>query len=182
MRKVARRLLRRLQATLTCEAPKIRRKATASWRRRPLQPGQPSQTADQDNTNSATTTLPALGVADNDTAVPLPQQFALQLEGVLQANANLQDGAAIAAASSDYVSVEQGGPLSAGIDGIDATSSAVAGANLSQSATQDNSDTKTIARAADGPAPGEDQFSVQPEAIALQLEGVLQINASGQKA
>ena len=138
-----------------------------------------SQTADQDNTNSATTTLPPLGVFDNDTVVLLPTQFALQLEGVLQVNANLQDGAAIAAASSDYVTVEQGGPLSAGIDGIVATSSAVAGANLSQSATQDNSDSKTIGRA-DGPAPGEDQFSVQPETIALQLEGVLQINASGQ--
>ena len=139
-----------------------------------------SQTATQSNTNSATTTLPPLGVADNSTVVLLPEQFALQLEGVLQVNANLQDGAAIAVASSDYVTVEQGGPLSAGIDGIDATSSAVAGATLSQSATQNNSDTKTIARATDGPAPGTDQFSVQPETIALQLEGVLQINASEQ--
>ena len=82
-------------------------------------------------------------------------------------------------ASSDYVTVEQGGPLSAGLDGVTATSSAVAGANLNQSAAQNNSNSNAINRA-DGPAPGEDQFSVQPEAIALQLEGVLQINASGQ--
>ena len=109
----------------------------------------------------------------------LPLQVAAQLEGVLQANVNDQDGLAIATATSDYVLVEQGGSLSAGIDGVTARSSAVAGASLTQSADQSNSETKTITRAA-GPAPGEDQFSVQPETIALQLEGVLQINASGQ--
>ena len=139
-----------------------------------------SQTADQTNTNSATTTLPPLQVVGNDVKVRVPLQVAAQLEGVLQANVNDQDGLAIATATSDYVLVEQGGPLSAGIDGVTATSSAVAGASLTQSADQSNTDTKTITRAA-GPAPGEDERLVHPETIALQLEGVLQINASSQE-
>ena len=79
----------------------------------------------------------------------------------------------------DYVPVEQGGSLSAGINGIKATIIGGGCKSRAQSADQSNSETKTIRRA-EGPAPGEDQFSVQPETIALQLEGVLQINASGQ--
>ncbi len=139
-----------------------------------------SQTADQDNTNSATTTLPPFAVVPNNVLVLRPTQIGVQLEGVLQANVNDQDGAAIATATSDYVLVEQGGPLSAGLDGITATSSAVAGASLAQSADQSNSDTKTIERAT-GPAPGENEHLVIPATVALQLEGVLQINASSQE-
>ena len=136
-----------------------------------------SQSATQNNLNTVSTTLPALGVADEPVLLPL--QLAVQLDGIVQANANLQGGAAIAVASSDYVTVEQGGALSAGLDGVTATSSAVAGANLNQSVAQNNSNNGSISRA-EGPAPGEGEFLVQPEAIALQLEGVLQINASGQ--
>ena len=142
-------------------APRIRRWATALQPRlrRLLVPT--SQSATQSNSNTAATTLPPVGVADNDTVVLLPTQLAVQLDGILQANANLQGGAAIAVASSDYVSVEQGGPLSAGLDGLTATSSAAAGANLNQSASQNNTNSNAINRA-DGPPPGEDQFSVPP--------------------
>ena len=59
---------------------------------------------------------------------------------MLQANLNLQAGAAIAEAESGYVDVEQEGPLSATLDGIDASSEAIAKADLEQKAKQENED------------------------------------------
>ena len=108
-------------------------------------------------------------------------EVAVQLEGVLQANVNEQEGLAIAAASSDAVTVEQGGALSAGLDGVTATSSAVAAAGLTQTANQSNSDSKTIARADEAPLT-EGQRMLHPTALDVQLEGVLQANASSQSA
>ena len=64
----------------------------------------------------------------------------LQLEGVLQANLNLQAGVATAEAEFGPVTVEQEGPLTAGLDGIDATSEAVAIADFEQEADQSNDD------------------------------------------
>ena len=72
---------------------------------------------------------------------------------------------AVAAATSDYVKVDQSGTLDAGGNGITATSSAVAVANLDQSAVQSNSDTKDIVRA-EGPDLGEDQLSSTADALA----------------
>ena len=74
-----------------------------------------------------------------------------------------QDGDAIATASSDFVSVEQSGALSAGGNGITATSSAVAVAGLEpndieQTASQHNSNTQEVVRA----APAEGETTVQP--------------------
>ena len=82
-----------------------------------------AQTANQSNSNSVAATG---GVV-------------LQGQLVGQINANEQEGAAIAAASSDYVDIEQTDLLKRGGDGITGTSSAVAGANLNQTANQANS-------------------------------------------
>ena len=70
------------------------------------------QIANQDNVNT-----------DNATGLDI-----LQLQLVGQVNLSGQEGVAIASATSDYVSVDQSGYLSAGGDGITATSTAAAGA------------------------------------------------------
>ncbi len=115
------------------------------------------QTADQSNSNSATITLPPLPVVPTGSEFPvIAPQIAAQVEGVLQANVNEQEGLAVAAATSDYVSVDQDGPLSAAGNGIIATSSAVAGASLTQTASQSNTDTKTVSRAP-APVAGENE-------------------------
>jgi hypothetical protein len=85
----------------------------------------------------------------------------------------------VAAATSDYVKVDQSGTLNAGGNGITATSSAVAVANLDQSAVQSNSDTKEIVRA-EGPEVGADQFELPRQTLSLQLEAALQANVSSQ--
>ncbi len=142
-----------------------------------------NQTADQSNSNSASITLPASEVVDR--AAELQQiratDVGVQLEAVLQANVNEQEGVAVASATSDYVKVDQSGSLNAKGDGITATSSAVAAASLGQSATQSNTDTKEIARA-DGPTPGPDQIVIPRPTLDLQLEGVLQANVNSQSA
>ena len=74
---------------------------------------------------------------------------------------NEQEGLAIAAASSDAVTVEQNGAMSAGGNGDTATSSAVAAANLTQTANQSNVDSKTIARAEETP-PAEGEQTRSP--------------------
>ena len=87
------------------------------------------QTANQSNRNSASITLPPRPIVPNGILVESPGvEVAAQLEGVLQANVNEQEALAVAAATSDAVTVEQSGALSAGLDGVTATSSAVAGA------------------------------------------------------
>jgi Autotransporter beta-domain len=143
-----------------------------------------AQNATQSNSNSASITLPPLEVASDEPTtdggeLELPGfEAALQLEGVLQLNASLQAGAAIATATSDYVDLNQTGVLSAGGDGINATSSATAVANLTQTVGQTNSDTKDIARAlADTPQEGD---TLHPRTLAAQLELALQANANVQ--
>ena len=69
--------------------------------------------------------------------------------------------------------------MSAGGNGDTATSSAVAAANLTQTADQSNVDSKTIARAEETP-PAEGEQTVHPTALDVQLEGVLQANISSQ--
>ena len=61
-----------------------------------------------------------------------------------QSNESDQDGAVIATAASDYVEVEQSGALSAGVTGITAISSAVATAQLEQTANQNNDSATTV--------------------------------------
>ena len=61
-----------------------------------------------------------------------------------QSNESDQDGAVIATAASDYVEVEQSGALSAGVTGITAISSAVATAQLGQTANQHNDSATTV--------------------------------------
>ena len=94
---------------------------------------------------------------------------------------NEQEGLAVAAATSDYVKLDQSGSLESGGDGVTATSSAVAGANLEQTADQSNTDAKDIARA-EGPRPGPDQITIERPAVSVQLEGVLQANVNSQAA
>ena len=61
-----------------------------------------------------------------------------------QSNENDQDGVAIAAAVSDYVSVEKNGDLSSGAGGIIAQSNAVAVASIDQQADQQNSASQAV--------------------------------------
>ena len=142
-----------------------------------------NQTANQSNSNSASITLPAFEVVDSGGPIPLRRgvDIGVQLEAVLQANVNEQEGLAVASATSDYVKVDQSGSLEAGGDGITATSSAVAAANLNQTANQANTDSKEIVRA-EGPVPGPDQITIQRPALDLQLEAVLQANVNEQSA
>ena len=101
------------------------------------------QTVEQENTNSASITLPPLTVIDPQDEQVLPDlEIAAQLEGVLQVNASLQAAEADATATSGDVDVDQSGSLSSGVDGIVAQSNAAASAELDQSATQTNSDSK----------------------------------------
>ena len=91
---------------------------------------------------------------------------------------NEQAGLAVATAESGDVSVEQAGPLSAGLDGITASSEAIAKTDLEQEAKQKNEDSKDITRPEEDGS-GEDQVETfQPVTIAAQLEGVLQANAN----
>ena len=62
----------------------------------------------------------------------------LQLQGMLQANLSLQHGLAISTSFADEVDVNQFGPLTAGGDGIVASSAAGALAVVDQSADQSN--------------------------------------------
>ena len=146
--------------------------------------GELAQTANQSNSNNASITQPALEVITIDPQEPTAIRIrgfdvGLQLEAVLQANVNEQEGAAVAVATSDYVKVDQSGTLDAGGNGITATSSAVAVANLDQSAVQSNSDTKDIVRA-EGPDLGENQFELPRQTLSLQLEAALQANLNSQ--
>ena len=137
------------------------------------------QTVEQENTNSASITLPPLTVIDPQDEQVLPDlEIAAQLEGVLQVNASLQAAEADATATSGNVSVDQSGSLSSGVDGIVAQSNAAASAELDQSATQTNSDSKTISR-----APNDTEGTTfQPVTIDAQLEAVLQANVNLQFA
>ena len=131
------------------------------------------QTANQTNDNTSTITLPSETV--------VTEEFAEQLQRVRQSNESEQDGDAVATATSDFVSVEQSGALSAGGDGITATSSAVAVAGLEpndieQTANQHNSNTQEVVRA----APAEGETTVQPFTRTLQDQRVDQSNESEQ--
>ena len=108
------------------------------------------QTVEQENTNSASITLPPLTVIDPQDEQVLPDlEIAAQLEGVLQVNASLQAAEADATATSGNVYVDQSGSLSSGVDGIVAQSNAAASAELDQSATQTNSDSKDYQQGAE---------------------------------
>ena len=108
----------------------------------------------------------------------------LVLQGQLvgQLNASEQEGAAIAAATSDYVSVDQDGFLKAGGDGITATSSAVAAAALTQTANQSNSNSATATLELPDqiitiPLPGQrGPLRIGAAAVQAQLVGQLNIN------
>ena len=138
-----------------------------------------NQSTTQLNENSATITLPALPNVPASTEFPLtPVEIAAQLEGVLQVNLNGQLGASVATSIANEVYV-QNTDVSATIDGIVANSSASSFAGLDQSANQTNKDTESIVRAA-GTAPSSTEVQIQPSTTALQIEAVLQANASGQ--
>ena len=96
---------------------------------------------------------------------------------MLQANLSLQAAGAVATAESGDVNVEQGGQLTAGLDGIDASSEAIAKADLEQEAEQKNEDSKDITRDDGGdsenPATGD-----QPATIAIQDQEILQANVN----
>ena len=92
-----------------------------------------------------------------------------------------------AAATSDYVNVDQNGLLNASGDGIDATSSAVAAAGLNQTANQSNSNSATATlelpdQFLEVVLPGGDPkdlrriFAVGPAGAQAQLVGQLNIN------
>ena len=136
------------------------------------------QDVHQKNENSASIELPALQADADPTSDGrvFPLEVAAQLEGVLQANLSLQAGASVAEAESSNATVFQGGGLTAQTgDGIDATSEAIAKADLEQKARQENEDSKEISRDSEG---GDETDTVQPATIAAQLEAVIQANAS----
>ena len=138
-----------------------------------------TQTADQTNDNSATITLPPLQVVpDDDSKRPILFETAEQAELVLQTNVNQQEGAVSADATSGSVTVENGFINVSG-DGVTATSSAVAVATLDQTATQANTDTKTVDRAA-GATPGEGETTIPPDTDVSQDELVDQENFNEQ--
>ena len=137
-----------------------------------------TQTADQTNDNSATITLPPLQVIPDDVKRPILFETAEQAELVLQTNVNQQEGAVSADATSGSVTVENGFINVSG-DGVTATSSAVAVATLDQTATQANTDTKTIDRAA-GATPGEGETTIPVETDVSQDELVDQENFNEQ--
>ena len=102
-----------------------------------------NQDIDQSNENEASIVLPELSpeaAAPSPNTIVLPTEEADQFEGVLQANLSLQAAAAFATAEFGDVDVEQGGQLTAGLDGIDASSEAIAKADLEQEAEQKNED------------------------------------------
>ena len=77
------------------------------------------------------------------------------------------------------MTVEQEGPLTAGLDGIDATSEAVAIADFEQEADQTNDDSKDITRTEQTDADGNPlEPPFQPVTVAAQLELVGQANAN----
>ena len=71
--------------------------------------------------------------------------LAVQLQGALQVNANIQDGNASAEAFSQDVEVNQVGAVTAGADGIRAESSAQAAAGVDQNADQSNDNETSLA-------------------------------------
>ena len=89
------------------------------------------QTADQSNSNNVNIALQVLPPA-------APAPAASVLSDPPLTNANTQNGEAVADAVSNYVEVEQSGPLSAGGIGISATSSAIAKALIDQTVNQEN--------------------------------------------
>ena len=113
----------------------------------------------------------------------------LERFGVIQANINLQQGAAIAKAFSDYVEVDQNGSLKTGGDGITARSNANAVAALSQIGTQSNSNSATATLEAPRrlSSTKTESWSTPPSrftvgvAIAQQSQGVLQLNVNIQE-
>ena len=80
----------------------------------------------------------------NENAATATGSLVLQSQGVLQANANVQAGASIATATSDYVYVSQEGELETDGFGIVASSGAFSTAGLSQTATQSNKNSADI--------------------------------------
>ena len=148
------------------------------------------QKAEQENENEANIEFPFDATPASPPPPPviveipvniIPVELGLQLEGVLQANLNLQAGVATAEAESGPVTVEQEGPLTAGLDGIDATSEAVAIADFEQEADQSNDDSKDITRTEQTDADGNPlEPPFQPGTIAAQGELVGQVNANVQ--
>ena len=96
-----------------------------------------NQTAGQENSNKATATGTTAGT-------PPPVTTIVQTQGVItQSNTNTQVvGLAASTAASDYVDVEAF-DVSAGGDGIAATSAATAALGITQAATQKNSNAAT---------------------------------------
>ena len=125
-----------------------------------------TQTATQSNDNSATIELPFV------TTITVENQQ----QAVEQTNLSEQEGAAIATAASDFVKVESGW-LEAGGDGITATSSAVAVANLGQTATQSNGNSASVVRV----PPQEGQQSTTTVNDVGQAQRVRQANVSEQE-
>ena len=129
------------------------------------------QTANQSNTDTKTVNRAAGPTPGEGETTIQPFTQVAQEELVVQANVSEQDGLAEAEATSDSVFVKSDGELSAGGDGITATSSAVAVADLTQSLTQNN--TNSVAAVGtfiggglqreqlDGLGGGQDQIVIQ---------------------
>ena len=115
------------------------------------------QSATQTNSDSKTIDR-AAGDAENPVQ---PVAVAVQLEGVLQANVDIQDGEASAEAYSGDVQVQSFDKIKAGLEGIIAESNAVATADVDQSADQENTN---------------DVTATAPAVIQGQLVGQLNVN------
>ena len=137
---------------------------------------QVAQTANQKNENDL----------DADGAL------ALQIQGMIQANVNVQEGLAVSTAVAEDVTVTQDGEVAAGEDGIKAISSADAKALVTQTANQTNDNSATIGLVpaegdlgsaiggiiGDVALPGE--IPVSGLAAGIQVQLAAQINANVQ--
>ena len=114
---------------------------------------------------------------DDLLALHVPDGLAVQLDLVGQANVNLQVGVAYSEAQSGDVKVNQSGSLTAGGDGIDADSKAVAIAELDQKAKQNNSNEMTAGGPEDTSGDDENESPGNPTiALQGQLTGQLNLN------
>ena len=146
-----------------------------------------SQSADQTNRNSAVATLDRadidfdidLGDSEDDIAIDLLGSVGAQVQLVGQANINLQGGLGVATSIAGPVTVYSD-RVTAGDDGVYASSAARSAVNLDQSANQTNVNSALITLPARPLVPETTEFPTIPTEIAAQLEGVLQVNLNGQ--
>ena len=119
----------------------------------------------------------------NTAAINVPEYSdpsGLQLQGALQVNLSVQAGLAVSTAFADEVKVDQFGPLTAGGDGIVASSSAGALAVVDQSAYQSNENNLEADQIKQGQLVGQFNISAQlGAAIAVAISDEVKVTQYG---